>query len=80
MNVEVRLFATLTTYRPGVASGEPSCVGLDVGATLSDLLRALAIPSEDVHLAMIDGRICHDRGALLSDGSRVGLFPPVGGG
>lgn len=80
MRVELRLFATLTRYRGDSASAEPFDVSLPDGASLGDLLQKLAIPSEEVHLVMIDGRIVHGRGVRLVGGSRIGLFPPVGGG
>ena len=80
MRVEVRLFATLTRHRADTAPGEPFDVTLEEDAALADLLQSLAIPRGEVHLVMIDGRIAHDSGRCLTDGSRIGLFPPVGGG
>jgi molybdopterin converting factor small subunit len=80
VRVEVRLFATLAKYRSGVPSGEPFAIAMQDDATLGDLLQQLAIPPEEIHLAMVAGRIVHDRGLRLKEGQRVGLFPPVGGG
>ena len=76
----MRLFATLARRRRGASSGKPFDLELPQGATLADLLAKLGVPAEEVHLSLVDGRIVHDRDLRLSEGSRVGLFPPVGGG
>lgn len=80
MRVQVRLFATFSKFAPSRKVGEPFGVGLPKNASISDLVGKLGIPETDVHLVMIDGRIVHDRSARLTDGARIGLFPPVGGG
>jgi len=80
VKVEVRLFATLVRYRRGAASGEPFRVELANGAALADLLVKLAVPSKEVHLTLVDGRIVHSMDVRLLAGARVGLFPPIGGG
>ena len=47
--------------------------------TVRDICLHLAIPSEKIKLAMVNGRnVSLDHG--IQDGDRVGLFPPVGGG
>jgi molybdopterin converting factor small subunit len=79
MNVEVRLYAGLRTESVR-SSGDVFSVPLAEGATLSDLFSHLGIQQDLVHLAIINGRIHHDRTARLADGDRVALFPPVGGG
>ena len=79
MNVEVRLYAGLRAESVR-SSGDVFTVPLAEGATLSDLLAHLGIPADLVHLAIVNGRIHHDRAARLADGDRVALFPPVGGG
>lgn len=80
MNVEVRRYATLASADAERPSGDPVAVTLEDGATVARLLQALGLPSGDVHLVIVDGRICHDRGKILRPGARVALFPPVGGG
>jgi len=79
MNVEVRLYAGLRGD-PAHSSGDVFSVPLAEGATLSDLFSHLGIRPALVHLAIVNGRIHHDRAARLADGDRVALFPPVGGG
>jgi len=80
VRVEIRLFATLTRHRQDTASGQPFEVELAGGATIGDLLRKLAVPPDDVHLTIIDGRLVHGGDVHLHEGARVGLFPPIGGG
>jgi molybdopterin converting factor small subunit len=79
MTVEVRLYAGLRAPSVG-SSNEAVLVTLADGATLSDLFSHLGIRPDLVHLAIINGRIHHDRAVRLADGDRVALFPPVGGG
>ncbi len=79
MNIEVRLYAGLRAESVR-SSGDALSVPLAEGATLSDLLSHLGIQPDLVHLAIVNGRIHHDRAVRLADGDRVALFPPVGGG
>jgi molybdopterin converting factor small subunit len=79
MNVEVRLYAGLRDA-PGRPSGAVFSVPLAEGATLFDLFSHLGIQQDLVHLAIVNGRILHDRAVPLAGGDRVALFPPVGGG
>jgi molybdopterin synthase sulfur carrier subunit len=79
MTVEVRLYAGLRAPSVG-SSDEAVLVPLAEGATLSNLLAHLGVPADLVHLAIVNGRIHHDRAARLADGDRIALFPPVGGG
>ncbi|MCX6099601.1 MAG: MoaD/ThiS family protein [Candidatus Bipolaricaulota bacterium] len=79
MNVEVRLYAGLRAESVR-SPGDVFSVPLTEGATLSDLFSHLGIQPDLVHLAIVNGRILHDRAARLADGDRVALFPPVGGG
>ena len=80
MRVQVRLYATLAATRPGLRAGEPIDLELRDAARLPDLLRRLRIDPRAVHLVILNGRPVHDRVCRLSDGDRLGLFPPVGGG
>jgi len=80
VRIEVRRYATLADTRSGRVPGDPEDVTLDDGATVAQLLDRLALPHAAVHLAIVNGRIVHDRRACLAGGDRVALFPPVGGG
>ena len=75
IHIQLKLFATLRDKLPDNADRFP--VADDT--TVADLTEALAIDPKDAKLIFINGR----KGMLdstLSDGDRVGLFPPVGGG
>ena len=80
MRVEVRLYATFAKQPATQRAGDPFDVGLEDSASLTDLIRTLGILKGDVHLAIVNGRIVHDRSQSLQEGDRVALFPPVGGG
>ena len=80
MRVEVRLYATFAQYAPTQRAGDPFDVELDAGGSVSQLIIAIGVPEAEVHLAIVDGRIIHDRSQVLNESDRVALFPPVGGG
>ena len=80
VRVEVRLYASLAASHADVRAGEPLALQLKDHTLLADLLRTLRIEPRAVHLAIVNGRLVHDSAYVLSDGDRVGLFPPVGGG
>jgi len=80
LRIEVRLFASLERFVPGSRAGEPFVVELDDGASWASLLDAIGVDGNRIHLAYVNGRAVSDRSRGLSDGDRVGLFPPVGGG
>jgi len=79
MKIEVRLYAGLLAPSVG-SSNEAALVTVAAGMTLSDLISHLGIQPDLVHLAIVNGRILHDRAERLADGDRVALFPPIGGG
>ena len=80
MRVEVRLYATFAEHAPTRRAGDAFDVQLAEGASVADLMHKLGIPEAEVHLAIVNGRIVHDRSLRLSEADRIGLFPPVGGG
>ncbi len=49
------------------------------GTDICDLLRQLSIPESEARIIFVNG-IGVEKDALLHDGDRVGIFPPVGGG
>ena len=79
MLVQVKLFATLGRYRQGVPAGSPFTLEIPPGCTLADLMTILRLPSTEVNLTFINGRIERpDR--LMKDRDEVGFFPLIGGG
>jgi len=82
MKIEANLYATLARYLPNqLEKGEKGSCVVDVadGATVEDVLQQLNIPTDLVKLIFVDG-IHASRNSSLKDGSRLGVFPPVGGG
>jgi sulfur carrier protein ThiS len=75
MHISVKCYATLKGYQPENSQS----FSLDDGATLSDLLGRLGLPSDEVKVAFVNGKHA-DRGRRLQDGDHVALFPAVGGG
>lgn len=79
ITVEVRLYATLLKYRPGLGIGEPFFIKLDDKANLGNLFDELKIPNEEIKVAFVNGR-WEAENYVLRDGDRIGIFPPIGGG
>ncbi|MEF2231980.1 MAG: MoaD/ThiS family protein [Pseudodesulfovibrio sp.] len=75
MGIEIKCFATLARFLPKNAEHYP----VDEGETVRSLMKKLGIPPGEVTLIFVNSvRTTSD--AMVSDGDRVGLFPPVGGG
>ncbi len=79
MRVTVKLFATLTRYRPGAKAGTPFEVDLPENARVTDLLVLLRIPPEETKVVFINN-VIREPDAQINPGDAVGIFPPVGGG
>lgn len=78
MRVEVRAFATLTSFLP---PGTRHTAILDVPdeSTIRDVTRSLGIPDEMALVALLNGRET-EPGQLLKPDDVVTLFPPLAGG
>ena len=70
MKLTVKCFATLMPLTP--PGGSLEFHGTDV----CDLLRQLSIPESEARIIFVNG-IGVEKDALLHDGDRVGIFPPV---
>jgi sulfur-carrier protein len=76
--VEVRLFGHLRDYLP--APGDPGAmVEVPDGCTFQELLDRLKIPPADPKILLLNG-VHVDRQAILGEGDRVSVFPPIAGG
>ncbi|MEE9615737.1 MAG: MoaD/ThiS family protein [Anaerolineae bacterium] len=75
----VRLFATLRRHYPHLGIGEAMPVELRDGATVGQLIEHLRLPAGEVKVIFVNGIVRGEEHAL-SDGDKVGVFPPVGGG
>ena len=79
IDVEVRLYATLRRYAPGVRLGKAMRLSVERGSTLQQIYDRLGVPVYEVKRAIVNG-VARDHGYSLSDGDRVAVFPPVAGG
>lgn len=75
MKVEVRLAGHLKSY----CKSRDVTAELDSGSRVSDLIAALGIPGGEVGTVYLDGAGALPE-AILRDGSKVELFPPIAGG
>ncbi len=79
MKIEVNLYAALSQYNPDGTKGPVHMVDVEEGTTVKDLLRHLGVPIQSAKLIFVDGTQA-DLDAVLEEGNRLGVFPPVGGG
>ncbi len=79
MRVRVRLYATLRRYHETSEPWVPFEAELLDGAVLADLIAQLGLPSDDVKVAFVNGRV-RPMDWPLRPGDEVGIFPPIGGG
>ena len=75
MGIEIKCFATLAKYLPENGADYP--VAPD--ETVRSLIDKLGIPVIDVTIVFVNN-LRSPLETPISDGDRVGLFPPVGGG
>ncbi|MFP4194204.1 MAG: MoaD/ThiS family protein [Desulfobacterales bacterium] len=79
MELEVYLYASLAKYLPQKTSGKSVRVNAESGSTARDVLKKLGVSEKVVKIAFVNG-VKKDLDAAVSNGDRVGFFPPVGGG
>ncbi|MBE3519396.1 MAG: MoaD/ThiS family protein [Firmicutes bacterium] len=77
MMVKAKIYGDLVRFIEG--QKEVVTVQLREGAVLSDLLRALGIPADEVWMASRRNQIIREEDVLM-DGDEVSLFDPVLGG
>lgn len=79
MQVEVRLYATLRQYAPGLGIGEAMHRDVPPGTTVRDLVDRLKVPAGEVKRVFVNYRAVSED-CVLADGDRVSIFPLVAGG
>jgi molybdopterin converting factor small subunit len=79
MNIELNLFASLAEYLPDKEKGNPNILELPAGTTIGGLIGLLRIPPEAPRIIFLNGTHA-GREAVLKNGDRVGMFPPLAGG
>jgi sulfur-carrier protein len=79
MKIELRLFASLSRYLPEQGGGNFCAMEIPEGTTISDLLRRLGVPVEVRKIIILNG-VHAGESQTLTEGDRIGVFPPVAGG
>ena len=79
MQIEVRLFASLSKYRQHPLMSQDGLMEIPSSASVGHLVDLLDIPRKEVTLIFING-IHATMDTQVNDGDRIGLFPPIGGG
>jgi sulfur carrier protein ThiS len=79
VEIELRLYASLRRYRPGIPLEGGEKVLLPAGSTVLDLLSGLGIPAAEVRTAFVNRR-ARALEQELNAGDRVDLFPAIAGG
>ena len=77
--VQVKLFATLRRFKPGLGIGEAFPVELPDGTTVQGLIQHLELPEEQVKIVFVNA-LFRQMDHVLADGDELGVFPAVGGG
>lgn len=79
MRIEVKLFASLGRFasHPLILPG--GIMELPSPMPVGDLVDSLNIPRQDIKLIFLNGVHAH-LDSEISDGDRLGIFPPIGGG
>jgi sulfur-carrier protein len=80
MEIQVKLFASLRRYRPGLSIGQAIQCSVPERATVGQLLNeALSLPPAEVAIVLVNG-LPRDRDFALANGDSVALWPPIAGG
>lgn len=79
MPLQVLLNATLRRFYPDYNPYEGFSLEVPPGAPVSQVIRELGLPAEEVTLILVNG-VRRDPDFPLQGDERLGLFPPIGGG
>ncbi len=79
IKIECRLYASLRKYAPDYSLGEAMELELPDETTLTELYELLKVPPDEVKRTFVSG-LSRSPSHALSNGDRVALFPPIGGG
>ena len=77
MRIQLRLFANIRKYHP--TGNEEDELEAPDRITVGQYARQLGIPEKYVKIIFVNG-LKTDQTAVLREGDRVGIFPPLAGG
>jgi sulfur carrier protein ThiS len=79
MRVNVSLFAHLSAFQPDGSGGRHArTFDLAEGTTIAEVISTLGLPDQP-RIVFVNGRHAAED-AVLHDGERLGIFPPIAGG
>jgi len=79
VKIEFRLFGPAARYMPGSTRDGVYKLKLDQGTKVKELLDSLEIPLDFRKIVLVNG-LDSDEEAVLEDGDRLAVFPPLAGG
>jgi molybdopterin converting factor small subunit len=80
MKIQLNLFASLSRYLPSQPqSGFSVFLEIPEGTTVKSLMNSLNVPEELPKIIFLNG-IHAAENAVLQEGDRLGIFPPLAGG
>ena len=79
MEIEVKLFATLSDYLPKESDRFSCKMSIDGHTRIQDILLRLNIPEEMPKIILVNG-VHGKNDQVLKEGDVVSIFPPVAGG
>jgi len=79
MKINLNLYASLAEYLPDRARGNPNSIELPEETTIRQLVEQLHIPLDTPRIIFLNGAHAPLE-ALLNEGDRLGMFPPLAGG
>ncbi len=80
MRIRIKMMGALRSKLPAGSQGNTTDLDLETGAAVATALEKLGLSTGQVHLAMVNGEMDHDKSRTLKEGDEVTLFPPVAGG
>ena len=75
MKIQLRLMGMLQSKTPA-----DQALDVPADATIEDVLTALDIPTDSVHVYTVNGQLVRDRAYRLNADDQLCILPPVGGG
>ncbi len=79
MNIELHLYASLSGFLPPREGEESALIAFPEGITIREVLSRLKIPADLAKIILLNG-IHAPEDAVLKEGDRLAVFPPVAGG
>ena len=83
MQIQLKLFATLTDYLPAGAVKNQIALAVDERTTIDQLIDRFNLPRSLVHLVLVNGVYIYPDerpGKTFTNGDVLAIWPPIAGG